>query len=80
MCATLVVGDGECAARAGIEQLAAQLLAHRDETLVPEEAVDVHRPRDVDQSVLRQNDDVCAARLVEGDQIAGDGVDVAEVP
>ena len=75
----LMVGDGERRARAGVEHFEAELFANGDETLLPQHAVDVHGRRHVAQAVLRQDDDLNATSLEEGDEIAAQLVDLPDV-
>ena len=75
----LVVRYGEGGRGAGVEHLAPQLLAVVDPAALAEQPVQVDGPRDGPDAVLGQHHDAHAARLVEADEVAADGVDLAHV-
>ncbi len=58
----LVIGDRKRRARARVEHLESQLLAHRNHPVLAQHAVEVDRRRDLDDAVLRQHDHVRAPR------------------
>ena len=75
-----MIGDRERGAGAGVEQLVAELVAHAEQSVLAQRAIDVHRAGDVADAVLGEHDDNCgAARFVERDEIAAHLVDLTHV-
>ena len=72
-----MVRDDEGRAGARIEQLEAALLAHGEQAVIAQDAIEVDRRRHVAEPVLGEHDDVRAALFVERNQIRGDVIDLA---
>ena len=76
----LVIGHGEGARCASVEQLAPELLAHLDVAGLAQRAVDVHRLRDRRDAVLREHDHARAGALCRLDQLAAHLIDLRPRP
>ena len=74
-----MIGDGESAAGACVEQLASELLPDRQPPVASQHAIEMHRPRNGGDPVLRNDHDPGVPLLEEVDEVAADAVDVAQV-
>ena len=75
----LMIGHGENFARAGVENFPAEFVLHRQPAALAENPVEMHRRVHVRDAVFGKQNDLHAALAKKINQVADDGINLAQV-